>query len=461
MKRNYYLTLASVAALLLCSSTALRAQINREDSTKREALSVTIYNDNLGVVRDVRKFDINNGSSEIKMRDVPAEIDPTTVKITARNHPKDLVVSEQNYEYDLVSQQKLLEKYIDHTITVVDDKGIKTEGTLLSLEADKLTIRTASGITMLPNLTRYTIDVPSLPAGLITQPTLVWRIDASRSLSGEPLEVLYQTHGLNWHAEYIAALSEDDKSLDLTGWVSLENTSGATYPNAKLKLIAGAVHRAPQQQNYAKSRAGAFAISEVELQFAEHAMFEYHVYDLQHPTTLKNNEVKQVSLLEANGVASSKHYTYTGGRNVDVTIDFVNTEANHLGTPIPMGKVRVMKRDKDGSLEFVGEDNVEHTPRDEKITLKVGEAFDLVGTRTATDSRNLGSNSQTETFEIVLKNRKDENVTIDVLENVGESWDITKSSMDYEKKSASEIIFHVPVKARSEQTLTYTVIHHW
>ncbi len=460
MKSNLYLTIVCIAVLCLLNSS-LHAQTTVDDTTKRESLAVTIYNDNLGVVRDVRKFDINDGWSEIKMRDVPSLIDPTTVKITARNHPKDLNVSEQNYEYDLVSQEKLLEKYIDHTITVVDDKGLKTEGTLLALEADKLTLKTANGITMLPNLTRYTIDVPSLPAGLITQPTLVWRIDASRSLSGEPLEVLYQTAGLNWHAEYIAALSEDDKSLDLTGWVSLENTSGASYPNAKLKLVAGAVHRAPVQQLYGKSRGMMQSDMAAPDQMQEHAMFEYHVYDLQHPTTIKNNEIKQVSLLEANGVAASKHYTYNGGRNVDVTIDFVNSESNHLGMPIPMGTIRVMKRDKDGSLEFVGEDHVEHTPRDEKISLTVGQAFDLIGTRTVTDSRNLGNSAQTETIEVLLKNHKDEDVTIDVLENVGTSWDITKNSMDFEKKNASEIVFHVPVKARGEQKLSYTIIHHW
>jgi hypothetical protein len=337
MKLALLLTPLALAAVAF-ASTPLLAQSSIDDTTKRESLAVTIYNDNLGVVRDVRKFDIKDGWSDIRMRDVPSMIDPTSVKITARNHPKDVNVSEQNYEYDLVSQDKLLEKYIDRNITVVDDKGIRTEGTLLSLESDKLTLKTATGITMLPNLTRYTIDVPSLPNGLITQPTLVWKIDAAKNLSGEPLEVLYQTSGLNWHAEYIAALSEDDKSLDLTGWVSLENTSGATYPSAKLKLVAGAVHRAPQNVMIADKGNFSGNVSPAPPPMAERAMFEYHLYDLQHPTTIKNNEVKQVALLEANGVTASKHYTYTGGRNVDVTIDFLNTEANHIGMPIPMGR---------------------------------------------------------------------------------------------------------------------------
>jgi len=445
----------TLALLLLTVTTPLFAQ--KDD---RQSIAVTVYNNDLGVVRDVRRFDIQKGIGEIRLQDVPTRIDATTVKITDLQHPKDVEVVEQNYEYDLVSQEKLLSKYIDKTITVTDDKGAKTEGKLLAVEADKLTLSTPTGIVMLPNLTRYTVSVPELTGGLITKPTLIWKVDANRALSNEPLEVLYQTAGMNWHTEYIAALSEDDKSLDLTGWVSVENNSGATFSEAKLKLVAGALHRATPPKMYGE------AVMREQMaagrpQFEERGLFEYHVYDLGRQTDIKNNEVKQISLLTANGVQSQKQYTYEGGDNVAVTMTFQNSEANHLGIPMPMGTIRVMKRDKDGALEFVGEDRIEHTPRDEKLTLHVGNAFDLKGSREVTSQRNLSDKESEETIEITLKNHKDESVTIDALENVGRNWEITRSSMDYEKRNAYAIVFHVPVKARGEAKVTYTIRHRW
>ena len=195
--------------------------------------------------------------------------------------------------------------------------------------------------------------------------------------------------------------------------------------------------------------------------FQEHPMFEYHVYDLGRQTTINNDEVKQISLLTANGVGDEKHYTYEGGKDVAVTISFQNSEANHLGIPLPMGIIRVMKRDNDGTLEFIGEDRIEHTPRDEKLTLHVGNAFDLVGERQVTSSRTLGEHESEETVEITLKNHKDEDVFIDAVENLGTDWEITDHSMDYEKKNANSIVFHVPVKANGEPKVTYTVQHRW
>jgi hypothetical protein len=455
IKYNFLLT--TILSNILFSSV-IRAQDADKD---RQSVAVTVYNNDLGVVRDVRRFDIKSGTSDVKMRDVPTRIDPTTVKITEIDHPKDLDVLEQNYEYDLVSQAKLLSKYIDKTITATDDKGIKTEGTLLAVENDKLTLQTSTGIVMLPNLTRYTMSVPDLPGGLITKPTLVWKLQSDKSLTKEPLEVLYQTGGLTWHAEYIAALADDEKSLDLTGWVSIDNTSGASFPDAKLKLVAGALHTVSQRPQYDRMKSLGAANMAAAPQFEERGLFEYHVYDLGRQTDINNDEVKQISLLSADGVSDSKHFTYEGGKNVAVTIDFDNAEKNHLGIPMPMGTIRVMKRDKDGSLEFVGEDKIDHTPRDEKITLHVGNAFDLVGNREVTSSQTLGDRESEETVEITLKNHKDEDVTIDAVENLGTNWEITQHSMDFEKRNASTVVFHVLVKANGEQKVTYTVQHRW
>jgi hypothetical protein len=448
---------STLTLVLLALAVSAQAQ-----PSNRKSVAVTVYNNNLGVVREVRTFDIHDGVSEVRMQEVPSQIDPTTVKIASLDHPKDIDVLEQNYEYDLVSQQKLLEKYIDKTITVTDDKGVKTEGTLLAVEADKLTLSTATGIVMLPNLARYTVSVPSLTGGLITKPTLIWKLQSTHALTNEPLEVLYQTGGMSWHTEYIAALSDDDKSLDLTGWVSIDNTSGASYENAKLKLVAGALHRA--QPPVVPMYGGRGVMNEAAMdkaQFEERGLFEYHLYDLPRPVNIMNNEVKQISLLEALGVHATKVYTYSGGRNAAVSVSFENKEGEHLGIPLPAGTVRVMKRDKDGSFQFVGEDRIEHTPRDEKVTLKVGDAFDIIGEREVINQRSYGSNSNEETVKVTLKNHKDESVTIDVTENLGTNWEITSSSMPYDKKNAYTVIFHVPVKARGEASVTYTVLHRW
>jgi hypothetical protein len=266
---------------------------------------------------------------------------------------------------------------------------------------------------------------------------------------------------MKWHAEYIAALSDDEKLLDLSGWVSIENNSGASFPDAKLKLVAGSPHMVTSAKRPKTDGMFAGAAQSAQSQLEEHAMFEYHIYDLGRQTNLNNDEVKQISLLTANGVGDEKHYTYEGGKDVAVTISFQNSEANHLGIPLPMGIIRVMKRDNDGTLEFIGEDRIDHTPRDEKLTLHVGNAFDLVGERQVTSSRTLGEHGSEETVEITLKNHKDEDVTIDAVENLGTDWEITEHSMDYEKMNANSIVFHVPVRARGEQKVTYTVQHRW
>ncbi len=433
---------------------------------KRESIALTVYNNNLGVVRDVRLFDLKKGQSEVKLLDVPSLIDPTTVKITASEHPKDVEILEQNFEYDLVNQEKLLEKYIDKQISLTDDKGNKTEGILLSSQGGQITLSSPSGILMFPSTTQYRISVPNLPEGLITRPTLIWNVSSNSTLNQEPLEVLYQTSGISWHAEYIISLADDDKSLDLTGWVSVDNKCGATFENAKLKLVAGAINKVYNNDGYSihgsRGNQNAEKLAMMAPSFEERGLFEYHIYDLGRQVTIKNNEVKQISLLEADKVKAQKIYSFRGGRNAEVTIKFENAKENNMGMPLPEGIVRVMKKDKDGSYQFVGEDRIKHTPRDEKITLKVGDAFDLIGERVVIDSKSNGDRTSRETIQITLKNRKDEDVTIDALETMGyNNWEIIKQSMDFEKKNANEIVFHVPVKARSEQKVEYTVIRTW
>jgi hypothetical protein len=449
MKKVFFFT------LLL--ATPLAAQV-----AKRESVALTVYNSNLGVVRDLRTFDLTKGQSEIKLLDVPSQIDPTTLKITAPKHPNDVAILEQNYEYDLVNQEKLLQKYIDKPITVGAGKG--KVGTLLSAEANHVTIKTDSGIIMF-GANPGQIVVPDLPEGLITRPTLLWNIQSNSQLSHEPLEVLYQTSGISWHAEYIAALSDDDKSLDLSGWVSIDNKCGATFENAKLKLVAGSVNRVANGGFAIKGMRGnqnSETLNEMASpQFSERALFDYHLYDLGRAATIKNNEVKQISLLAANGVKVDKHYTYHGNSSVVVTLELKNSKENNMGMPLPEGVIRIMKKDKDGSSQFIGEDRIGHTPRDEKITVNVGNAFDLTGEQTNTDTKLFNHTSETST-SVTLKNHKEEEVTIDVVESMGGgNWQITKSSIPFEKKNAYEIIFHVPIKPGAEQKFDYTVFISW
>ncbi|MEI8134801.1 MAG: DUF4139 domain-containing protein [bacterium] len=426
---------------------------------KRESIALTVYNNDLGVVRDVRSFDLTKGQSQIRLVDVPAQIDATSVKITALKHPQNFEVLEQNFEYDLISQEKILNKFIDKPITLTNDKGERIEGTLLASQHLQVSLSSPSGILLIPNISQYRISVPNLPGGLITRPTLLWDVTSSTTLSNEPLEVLYQTSGISWHAEYIASLSDDEKSIDLTGWASIDNKCGATFENARVKLVAGDVNAVTPQPTIRRKTFAMMAADETA-SVQERILAEYHLYDLGRSTTIKDNEIKQLSLLNASNITATKHYTYHGDKNVEVTYDVMNSTTNNLGMPLPAGTIRMMKKDKDGTSQFIGEDRITHTPRDEKITIKTGNAFDLLGERTVTESKN-NEHSTRQTIVLLVKNRKKESVTIDAIENVGGNAEIIKSSMEYEKKNANEIIFHVPVSAGSVQKVEFTVLQTW
>ena len=273
---------------------------------EQKDLAVTVYNSNLGVVKDVRSFDLPKGRSDIKINDVAQLIDATSVKIKF-----DGEVIEQNYQYDLVSLDKILDRYIDKDIQLLGEKGDLLEGTLLSVYGSQIVLKKKDGgLLMLPDASKYRINVSALPEGLITKPTLLCLFDTKKA-GRQDVELAYQTAGMNWHAEYVATLDKDDKVMDLNAWVSIQNNSGVTYPNAKLKLIAGDVNRV---QNAVRTMAladMAFEKREVAApQFQESALFEYHSYALQRPTTLANNETKQISLFENNNIKVTKKYTF-------------------------------------------------------------------------------------------------------------------------------------------------------
>lgn len=416
--------------------------------------AVTVYNSNLGVVKETRQVDLTSGVSEIKITDVAAQIDPTSVYIKLNGS-----VIEQNYQYDLVSVSKVLEKYLDKSVQLINEKGELLEGTLLSAQNGQIVLRKPDGnLTMLGGLEKYRVNVADLPEGLITKPTLIWKVDA-RSSGRQAAEISYQTSGMQWHAEYIAVLNKDDSKLDLKAWVSIENNSGATYNNATLKLIAGDVNRVQDEIPAFPMARGVRAMGLVEAsapQFEEQALFEYHAYALQRPTTLANNETKQISLFEAENVFAVKKFQHKGGKKVNVVVEFENKSSNQLGIPLPKGKVRVNKEDR-GAIEFIGEDLIDHTPKEEKISLKIGEAFDIVAEEVQTDYKQLSDRANETTWKITFKNRKDETVTIESERYFGYNWQILNASHKFEKKNATTAVFKVPVPKGGEAELVFTV----
>lgn len=444
----------------------------------QESVEVTIYNQNFALVKDQRYLEFDKGINKIEFKDVAALIEPTSVHFVSVTSPASCNILEQNYEYDLVNASKLLFKYIDKKIKVVTKEGDVYDGTLLSYDEGQLVIQTSNGLAMIArpeNIKQIAFD--KLPEGLITKPTLIWLID-SKNRGKQLTEVSYLTNGVNWYCEYVAVLDKDDKNLDLDGWVSIDNKCGATYENAKLKLIAGEVKRAQDKLRYEAK--GEVMLREAEApQFEEKAFFEYHMYTLQRTTTLKDNQTKQVSLLNAAGVPIKKEFIFDPSKGqyhwwyysdnketlkekIRVELEFVNSKNNNLGMPLPKGKVKVYKKDTDGSLQFIGEDAIDHTPKDEKLRLYIGDAFDIVGERTRKDFKTEYRTAY-ETFEIVLRNHKDGDVEVKVDEKLWRytSWEIVKTSADYEKKDATTIEYLAKVPKNGEAKISYTVKYWW
>jgi hypothetical protein len=299
------------------------------------------------------------------------------------------------------------------------------------------------------------IVLPPGQKGLVVKPTLFWSVEASRATSAE-MEVAYLTDGINWHAEYVAAIAEDEKSLGLSAWVSIDNQSGATYPDAKLKLIAGDVHRVQPQIMMAKYD---MLRAEAAPRLEEKAFFEYHMYTLGGTSTIKEKEVKQIQLFPETTVPAAKLYNFDAykGNGVRVVVKFDNSKKGGLGIPLPAGKVRVFKADADGSLEFLGEDEIDHTPRDEEVKLYVGDAFDVVATREQKNLNKISDRVLEETFEVSIANHKDADITVTVDEHFYGEWKLRNPSHPYKKIKSDTAEFEMPVGANSTAVLSYTV----
>jgi hypothetical protein len=445
------------------------------------------------VVRQQRELALNRGHNTVRFTDVAGLIDPTTVSFQSLTDPAGTSVIEQNFQFDLVNTKKLLQKYIDRRISVDQVRGSGTEsftGTLLSTSDNGLVLKRDDGsIQTLPY--NSGVLLPELPGGLITRPTLVWDVTANRA-GPHNAQVSYQTTGITWWTDYNVTYQEGANAnsckLDVAAWVSIINQSGASYPDAKLKLVAGDVQRAqPQGRVYAAPAPRAAMAAEMSAKgFEEKEFFEYHLYTLGRPTTLPDNSTKQIELFPAaravpceknlvyygaagirpyGGPATDRNYGVQSNKKVDVYLAFKNAKEQNMGMPLPAGRIRVSKLDEsDKTLEFIGEDVIDHTPRNEQLLIKLGSAFDVVGERRQVNfSVDTARKTMTEEIEVRLRNQKKESVNVMVKENLYRwtNWQITGKTHDYRKDDARTVTFPVKVAAGGEATVRYTVTYTW
>lgn len=439
-----------------------------------EAIELTVYNQGIGLVKDVRTLDLQDGRQTIRFTDVAALIDPTSVHFSALADPESVAILEQNYQFDLVDSARLLSKYLGKEITIVryDESGkvvSRDKATLLSTSGPSVGVaQVGDKIVLNP---AGTVELPELPEGLIVKPTLLWDL-VTKKAGPTKCEVSYITQGLSWTADYVLVVNVTDSGGDMNGWVTLTNGSGATYKDAKLKLIAGDVAVAqppmPQMRAMAGPAGGAGPQGMVEKPF-----FEYHMYTLPRTTTVADRETKQVLLMSAPGIKLKKLYIFDpteawrfSGQDPDkkvaVKLEVKNSEDQGLGMPLPKGRVRVFRADDEGSLQFIGEDNIDHTPRDETVRLYVGNAFDLVGELTQTNHEVLGDRANRDTYRVSLRNhKKDEAVSITHVAHTWGDWKITQATAEWAKKDAYTAEFTVDVPADGETEFTYTIERRW
>ncbi len=431
------------------------------EADQGEGVGLTVYNENLVVVKERRFLNLRRGRSAVRFRDVAATILPETVQFTPLRAPDLARVVEQNYEFDLVGADRLLQKYIDRDVKLVTRDGDELPGTLLSFDDQQLVLRTAHGIDLVPRAGNVKdVQFGSLPEGLLTRPTLVWKLDAKEDRR-ELVKVAYQATGMSWRVDYRARVNEAGDRLDLVGWVTVTNSTGTTFRDARLKLLAGDVHRvepeAPPQMPAPGPGGGGGGGG-----FVEKAFSEYHLYELGRRATLRNQETKQIELLDVRQVPVTRRYEFnTGQGKVATSLEFRNSTktAEGLGVPLPKGPVRVFQVDADGALELAATDAIDHTPRDEPIRLRLGFASELVGTRTETAHRHVNQAGVSYDVEVRLRNHTTEPVTIDVVEPVYTGGEVTvvKHSGPYTRRDARTLVFPVPVKPNAEAVLTFTI----
>jgi hypothetical protein len=437
-------------------------------------LAITVYNSDLALVRDVRNLQLTRGTGTLRFMDIAATVNPATVHFRSLTDPSRVDVLEQNYEYDLLDPDKLLRKYVGREVTLIRNRqeGGSTrqdevKAMLVSYNASPVW---KIGDEIVTGIGADHIRFPELPETLYSRPTLIWTVD-NGGVARQRVEVSYLAGKLAWNADYVLKVARDDRSADLNGWVTLTNGSGTAFRNAKLQLVAGDLNRVKQQIGRMMMEARA-AVAEAAAPMSQESFSEYHLYTLGRKTTINNNQTKQVSLLEGSGVPVHKRYVVEGQNFyyhnaqhpgapikdvVQVFYQFKNEQRAGLGLPMPAGVVRVYQEDSSGGVQFVGEDRIDHTPKDETLNLKIGNAFDVVSERNQIDFEKIGSGVYELEYEITLRNHKAAPITVEVNEPLGGTWRMLRSSHEWTKTAAWAARFKVPVAANGSAMLKYRV----
>ena len=454
--------------LLVLATCFPHTAAGQDESELAPGVSLTVYNQNFAVVKEQRLMQLGQGVGLLKFPDVAATIVPESVQFTSLG-PTAAKVLEQNYEFDLLSADKLLDKYIDRKISIVGRDESVTEGTLLSSDSGQLVLSNAGGIQLIPRQNHVKdIRFSSLPEGLLLRPTLVWKVRAEKP--GEHLvRIAYGAMGINWRVDYRAVASADEKTMDVAGWVTINNQTGTTFRDAGLKLMAGDVHLVEEtRERLGQVLAGKPIALDRQAAFEEKSFAEYHLYTLGRRTTLANAQTKQIELLSVEKVPVTKRYIYRAnfGSRVATVLEFKNSKKTcpGLGIPLPKGPFRVYQRDTDGQAESVGQDQIDHTPKDEPVRIRIGYAFDLAVERTQTANRvQAGQNWNQQDWKLTLRNHKDQPVTITVEEPLdgNRNWEILQPSHKHKKKDFSTLECELKVPANGQTVLTYTVEYTW
>ena len=428
-------------------------------------VSVTVYSNNLGQVQDKRSLELSRGVKEYRLAPVAAQTDPSSVQVRSLTAPGSVRMLEQRFEFDLAGTGRLLHKALNQPVLVTTRAGETFSGNLLSVHAGDALLRQSDGsVRVVESQALDSIQLSPPPGGLAEQPTLIWLLECNKP-GKHKMEIVYLTEGLLWNASYTARINNPQDRLELSGTASVENRSGATYAKAGIRLVAGDVHRATPQP----IRRGGVMQAEAKMKaaapsFQESPLFEYHLYSLDRTVSLPDQGVTQIPLFAPTQAKVEKDFTYDGERDqekVRVNLVFENKKTNGLGSPLPGGKVRVFKTAEDGTVAFVGEDEIKHSPEGEEVRLYLGNAFDLVGERTVIETRQVSKRSRQETVEIQLRNHKEETVKITVLEHLRGNWKLVGDTPPIAKKEANKVEFEVTVPRKGEKIFQYKVLYTW
>jgi hypothetical protein len=459
-----------------------KGSTNQSTMEKRTSLNLTIYNQNYGLVREERALSLSpDERQEILFMDVPAQIEPDTVFIETED--QGIKILEQKFEYDLITQENLLKQYVGKQLKILEENpktGEKNmiEAELVSFNNNQPIYRIKGEIYL--GFSGGVVVLPQIPEHLVARPTLRWLLkNASKKAQEKPVAVSYLSRGLNWTANYVLQLNQKGTSGNLFSWVAIENQSGATFPEARIRLMAGEVQRAEEVQygvRRMKMAKGIDTEAAGQPSFQEESLAEYHLYTLDQPSTLKDQQTTQISFIEASQIPVQKEFVFLGEsgiyqrsqqgfpevpKPVRVYLKLENKKEQHLGLPLPQGAIKVYQtgQTSQGSsqAEFIGEDRIRHTPEGETIRIQIGSAFDVVGVQKQMEWQKIGTQVYESSWQVNLRNRKDEKVVVRVIEPVQGEWKILSSSLPYERMEAYKIGFTVPVPAKGEETLTYRI----